>query len=323
MSFGDHLEELRRRLILSLVGIVVGAGVALAFSKHIQDILVRPLKVVHQKHGEPLKMLALGPADYFLNWLTIGVISGAILVMPWVLYQMWLFVGAGLYGHERRWVKRFAPISVGLFAAGVLFMYFIVLPIVLNFFVQFNRGFTVSNAPPSGLQRMLLGIEAQPESSDDAPAPDLPPVPILEADPADPPPNSMWVNRPKHQLMIQGDKERWSIPLTDVENQTVVSSNFAIKDYMSFVLSLMLAFGIAFEVPIVVVFLAATGIVPAEAMAGARRYVIFAIVIAAMFLTPPDVISQILLAVPMLALFEGGLMMARIIERKREAGRGG
>ncbi|MCH7703336.1 MAG: twin-arginine translocase subunit TatC, partial [Planctomycetes bacterium] len=95
--------------------------------------------------------------------------------------------------------------------------------------------------------------------------------------------------------------------------------NVAIKDYMSFVLSLMLAFGIAFEVPIVVVFLAITGMVPAETMAGARRYVIFAIVIAAMFLTPPDVISQILLAVPMMALFEGGLMMARFIERKREA----
>ncbi|MCH7703437.1 MAG: twin-arginine translocase subunit TatC, partial [Planctomycetes bacterium] len=307
MSFGDHLEELRRRLILSLAGIAVGAGVALAFSKHIQAILLRPLDVVLQKHGDELKMIALAPPDLFLNWLKIGLISGAILVMPWVLYQMWSFVGAGLYGHERRWVKRFAPISVGLFATGVLFMYFIVLPIVLNFFVGFNRGFTVSNEPPSGLQRMLLGIDPPAEIDDDATTPDLPPIPILQADPADPPPNSMWVNRPKHQLMIQGDKQRWAVPLEDADDRSVVSSNFAIKDYMSFVLSLMLAFGIAFEVPIVVVFLAITGMVPAETMAGARRYVIFAIVVAAMFLTPPDVISQILLAVPMMALFEGGL----------------
>jgi len=319
MSFGDHLEELRRRLILSLVGIVAGTAVALAFSRDIQAVLYRPLLIVKAKYGEPLNMLALGPADPFVNWLKIGMISGAILAMPWVLHQIWMFVSAGLYGHERRWVKRFAPISVGLFAAGVLFMYMIVLPIVLNFFVAFNRKFSISDSPPHALERLLLGLEAAPEGDGEAPLPVLPTVPVLQADPADPPPGSMWINQPARKLVVRSPEGQWSIPLTDPKNQSAVSSHFAIKDYMAFVLSLMLAFGIAFEVPIVVVFLAISGIASADVVRDARRYVIFAIVIAAAFLTPPDVLSQILLAVPMIALFEAGLVMARFVERRREA----
>jgi sec-independent protein translocase protein TatC len=98
---------------------------------------------------------------------------------------------------------------------------------------------------------------------------------------------------------------------------TTVRSEFALQFYISFVLGLALAFGIAFELPVAVVFLALTRIVPARGMAKARRYAIFGIFVATALLTPPDIISQILLAVPMIALFEGGLLAARIIERRR------
>ena len=93
-------------------------------------------------------------------------------------------------------------------------------------------------------------------------------------------------------------------------------SQFALDFYISFVLMLALAFGIAFETPVVVFFLAWTGIVTTAAMGRARRYVLFATVILAAMLTPPDVISQLLLAGPMYLLFELGIFVARITERK-------
>jgi sec-independent protein translocase protein TatC len=93
-------------------------------------------------------------------------------------------------------------------------------------------------------------------------------------------------------------------------------SQFALDFYISFVLTLALAFGIAFETPIVVFFLSWTKLVPTAKMAAGRRYVLLAVVVTAAILTPPDVISQLLLAGPMYLLFELGLVIARIIERR-------
>ncbi len=108
-------------------------------------------------------------------------------------------------------------------------------------------------------------------------------------------------------------------PLESAKSTGAVTSQFSLQFYISFVLSLALAFGLAFELPVVVVFLSLTGIVSAAQMGKARRYVIFGIVVAAAVFTPPDVISQILLAIPMMALFEGGLLAARLLERGRTA----
>ena len=95
-------------------------------------------------------------------------------------------------------------------------------------------------------------------------------------------------------------------------------SAFGLQFYVSFVLSLALAFGIAFELPVVVVFLAMTRIVPTRVMARSRRYVIFGIFVSTALLTPPDVVSQILLALPMIVLFEAGLLAAKLMERGRD-----
>ena len=93
-------------------------------------------------------------------------------------------------------------------------------------------------------------------------------------------------------------------------------SQFALDYYISFVLMLALAFGIAFETPIVVFFLSWSGLVPTAKMARGRRYVVLGVIITSAMLTPPDVISQLLLAGPMYLLFEIGLLVARATERK-------
>ena len=92
-----------------------------------------------------------------------------------------------------------------------------------------------------------------------------------------------------------------------------------INSYLDFALTMFFAFGIAFEVPVVVVLLTLTGLVTAEKLAKARGYVIIGIFVAAAILTPPDPLSQILMAIPMWLLYEGGLVMARILNRSSEA----
>ena len=98
------------------------------------------------------------------------------------------------------------------------------------------------------------------------------------------------------------------------------SNQYSVDFYVSFVLALSLAFGVAFQLPIVVVFLALSGLAPVARIAAARRYFILGIVIVAAVLTPPDVASQILLAIPMVILFEAGLVIARMATRGRQAG---
>lgn len=92
-----------------------------------------------------------------------------------------------------------------------------------------------------------------------------------------------------------------------------------INKYLSFVLATFFAFGIAFEVPVVVMLLALTGMVPVEKLARARGYVVIGVFVAAAVLTPPDPLSQVMMAIPMWLLFEGGLLMARLLSRDRQA----
>ncbi|HUU83839.1 MAG TPA: twin-arginine translocase subunit TatC [Phycisphaerae bacterium] len=318
MSFGDHLEELRTRIIRALIGMLIATVVSLIYSRDVLVILLRPLMVVLDAHGQRPSVMAMGVADPFINFLKMGLLCGLIVSMPWMLYQMWLFVAAGLYSREQRFVKLFGPVSMVLFAAGVAFMYFIVLPIVLNFFVKFNQSFGMPSLERGGLSALLLGKDEPEEET--APTPlegDWPSLPLVQKDPTRPAPGSAWVNLTDRRLKVQTDDGLLTLPLEVAETTAPVRSEYGLQFYISFVLSLALAFGIAFELPIAVIFLSATHIVPARAMAKGRRYIIFAIFVASAMLTPPDVISQILLAIPMIALFEGGLLAARIAERRR------
>lgn len=141
-------------------------------------------------------------------------------------------------------------------------------------------------------------------------------APILTEDPPTPQPNSWWINGSERRLKVVIGEKVWFTPLTLEEGGSAVHSQFAIDFYISFVLMLALGFGIAFETPIVVFFLAWSGLVSTKSMGHARRYVILGIVVGAAVLTPPDVISQVLLAGPMYMLFEIGLLIGRIVEKK-------
>jgi sec-independent protein translocase protein TatC len=315
MSFGDHLEELRRCIILSLVGIALAAGVSLYFGDEIMAIVLRPLLVVLRLHGQRPEVTALSPPETFTMYIKLGMLAGLILAMPWVLYQLWKFVSAGLYRHEQRFVRLFVPISAGLFALGIAFFYCIVLPIVLDFLVAFSPSVSLSDLQPTAIEHFLLKTpsiapSSQPEGTGIA-------VPLYHSDPVEPAPGTAWINRTSKELRIMTEDGLLFAPLMSA-SKAAVSGQFALHLYVSFVLSLALAFGLAFETPVLVVFLSLVGLVPAASMAGARRFIIFGIVVVAAVLTPPDVLSMILLSLPMIGLFEAGLLAARLLEgRKR------
>ncbi|MFQ5496015.1 MAG: twin-arginine translocase subunit TatC, partial [Phycisphaerae bacterium] len=169
MSFGDHLEELRSCLIRALMGVVLGMAVALLLGKEILEIVCRPLLAAQLAGGLPPRLQVLAPTAAFTAYLKIGLLSGLILSMPWVLAQGWRFVATGLYSHERRFAKLLVPSSLVLFAAGVLFLYFAVLPVLFQFFIRFNQGF---DALVPAATRQLEPGAAAPSPATTAPSPD-------------------------------------------------------------------------------------------------------------------------------------------------------
>lgn len=321
MTFGDHLEELRRCLLRALLGVAVAVVVALFFATDLLSFILHPLLVVLRSNGQCPEVMALSPPETFLVYLKIGFLSGLIVAMPWLLYQMWAFVAAGLYQKEQKFAMMFVPLTAVLFAAGVAFLFWVVLPIVLNFFIGFSKHVSIPELSPSWLQKVILtDADSAPTSQPTTTQPAITGlnVPSSSYDPPDPKPGMVWINTTVRQLRMMTDQGVLMTPLKPADSTTAVTSHFSLQFYISFVLSLALAFGLAFELPVVVVFLSLVGIVSAAEMAKLRRYVIFGIVAAAAVLTPPDVISQILLAVPMMLLFEGGLLAARVLEIRKK-----
>ena len=139
MSFGDHLEELRLRLIHALIGLVVALVVCMVFGKWIFDFLEYPYVRVMQERGESPDLTVLKPAGGILIYFRVSLYAALLVAGPWILYQMWRFIAVGLYPHERRYVNRAVPFSVSLFIGGAMFFVFVVCEKMLHFFFFFNN----------------------------------------------------------------------------------------------------------------------------------------------------------------------------------------
>lgn len=310
MSLGDHLEELRSRLILAIIGLLVGTGICLSFGTRIINFIERPYSKVfkasnskkqtekdtailindlfnkarkrlsadpNSQNIEPKteefvqkfcvealltlfndpnytsirppgdrmsaehRLQILSPAAGIISYIKIALMAGLILSSPWVFYQIWMFVAAGLYPHEKKYVHTAVPFSAALFVTGALFFVLVVAPLTLGFLVKFNEG-------------------------------------ILDA-----------------------------------------RSNFTFADYISFVTMLMLVFGIAFQTPIAIFFLNRTGLVSIQTLRKSRKFVLLFIFVVAAMATPPDVISQVTLGIPLYFLYELGILLSVFSERRRKS----
>ena len=137
MSLGDHLEELRKRIIYALLGFFVAGVFCAIYAQHVISFFCRPLvnALVARQISPQLYFTSAG--DPFTVYLKITVISAAVIAAPWIVWQLWLFIAAGLYPKERRAIWRYAPLSLTLLLAGVVFCYSVVLPMSLRFFISF------------------------------------------------------------------------------------------------------------------------------------------------------------------------------------------
>src|SRR5580704_17279345 len=139
MSFFEHLAELRKRLINSFIAIALGAIGGMSVSKRFIHIITLPMINALRANGLDPHLYIRSPAGYVSLWINVGLAIGVGVAMPFVLYQVWLFVAPGLYKHERSAVTGFIVFGTLLFACGVAFSYFIMLPQMLNFLVHFTN----------------------------------------------------------------------------------------------------------------------------------------------------------------------------------------
>jgi len=141
MSFYEHLSELRKRLIYSLLAVGVGMVVGLGFSQKVLDFVARPMVHALQQAHLQDKLVFTDPTGMVSLIIKLGVYLGIVIACPIVFYEIWLFVAPGLYRHERSAVATFLTFSIGLFLGGIAFGYYIMLPYVLRFVISFRGPF--------------------------------------------------------------------------------------------------------------------------------------------------------------------------------------
>ncbi|MBI5727375.1 MAG: twin-arginine translocase subunit TatC [Ignavibacteriales bacterium] len=232
MTFFEHLKELRGRILKALAGVVIGAVVCFLFINPIVEvILLTPAKVSH------IKLQNLKPFGQVFLYFQVSLIGGVILSLPNLFYQFWKFISPALRRNERKYIVTIALYSTLSFFMGIVFAYYIMLPMTLSFAGQFGS--------------------------------------------------------------------------PTIENQ------FAIDEYMEIIISVMLAAGVVFELPMVSFFLSKIGILTPEFMRKYRRHAIIVIMVLAAVLTPgTDPVSQLILAVPLVFLYEISIFVSKFSVKK-------
>jgi len=141
MSFLEHLEELRRRIIYSIIAVTVGFFLCWGYADRIVGWMQKPIMDALQRNGMPQTLVYLNPTDPFNLYLKVGALAGLFVASPFVLYQLWLFISPGLYRNEKRYVFPFMVSTVGLFLSGGLFGYKLVYPAALEFLIGYGKQF--------------------------------------------------------------------------------------------------------------------------------------------------------------------------------------
>lgn len=235
LSFTEHLEELRKRIIYIIIPIFVGFFVCFYFARNIFNILMVPiLKALPNEEGH---LNITSPVEAIITYMKVAFIASIFLNTPNIFYQVWKFVAPGLYDHEKKYVIPLVFASSFFFIGGALFGYYIVFPVGFKYLIDISLSETIK--------------------------------PIL-----------------------------------------------TVKEYFSISIILLFGFGICFELPLIMLFLSKIGIVSVSKMNKYRKYWIIISFIIGAILTPPDVISQVMLSIPLIFLYEIGIIGAKLFGKK-------
>ena len=242
----DHLTELRRRLIISLVALFIAAIVCFAFATPIYNWLLTPYQnaVAARAEDTAFGLIYTAPLEIFFANLKIALFGGMFIAFPIIAWQLYAFVAPGLYKNERGAFLPFLVAAPTLFTAGALFVLYLMFPLVMRF---------------------ALGFE-----------------------------------------QAGGD------------GQAQIDAQIRVAEYLSLIMALMLAFGLSFQLPVILALLGKAGIIHADTLRTGRKYALVGILTASAFLTPPDIISQIMLTVPVYGLYEISIWIVSVIEQKEE-----
>ena len=226
-SISSHLLELRSRLIRVIICLGILFVVGIPFASEIYGFVASPLLSILP---EGSSMIATQVTSPFMAPIKLVLFAALLVTMPYLFYEVWMFMSPGLYKNEKSFVMPLMATTVILFTTGIAFAYFVVCPIIFKFFI--------ASAP-----------------------------------------NSIQV-------------------MTDI------------SQYLNFIIKLVFAFGVAFEIPIATFLLIKSSIVKKESLIKSRPYLIILFFVIGMLLTPPDIFSQLFLALPMWILFELGLLLS-------------
>ncbi len=232
MTFLEHLEELRWRIIYSLYGLAGGTIIAWIFI----DFLVNDILLLPAKHAG-VQLQNLKPFGQLMLFFEVAIVAGVIISLPNIFYQLWKFIAPALKRNERKYISAIVTFSTLCFLLGVVFAYFVMLPMSLRFAAKFGSA--------------------------------------------------------------------------EIKNV------FAIDEYMSIIISIMLGCGLVFELPMISYFLTKLGILTPAFMKKYRRHAIVVIFVAAAFLSPgTDPVSQIILALPLILLYEISIFISKLARKK-------
>jgi sec-independent protein translocase protein TatC len=135
MSFLEHLDELRKRIVQSVLGVAIGVGLGFFFINPIVNFILTP---TWRLLPAGRRMIYTQPGEAFGLYVQIGLIVGVVLASPWIMYQVWLFIAPGLYANEKRFAVPFVLMSTTGFVGGAAFNHYIVFPFMMSFFASFN-----------------------------------------------------------------------------------------------------------------------------------------------------------------------------------------